>query len=286
MTWKPTTIRKFIKGFPTSACTALVETDAGQGYLKAMGGPEGPHTLASEIVATQLAYWFGLSTFDWAIIQVDDIDEIPFVDKAGNQTGLAKPGPAFITRAESGMSWGGENGDLKLLENPEDISRLIVFDTWVLNCDRYSKSLDNPLPCVRINRDNVFFSQEASEGHFLLKAMDHTHCFSCGREWTKKLAHLDKTQDSRVFGLFPEFREFLDQDVIIQATGHLKTINVGIVKDFTQIVPKEWDVKKQAMDALIDLIVKRAAFLAESLTSKLFPERTLFTKDSEEDLNL
>jgi hypothetical protein len=70
--------------FPTSARTALVETDGGFGYLKAMGGPEGPHTLAAEVVATQLAEWLGLPTFDCAIITIDQMDEIPFVDKNGN----------------------------------------------------------------------------------------------------------------------------------------------------------------------------------------------------------
>ena len=74
MAWSPTTIRRFVRGFPSSACTALVETDVGLGYLKAMGAPEGPHTLASELVATQLAAWFGLSVFDYAVIAVDEID--------------------------------------------------------------------------------------------------------------------------------------------------------------------------------------------------------------------
>jgi len=87
-TWQPTTIKRFVKAFPTSACTALVETDAGKGYLKALGGPEGPHTLACEWVAAQLARWFGLSTFDCAIVPVTEEDEIPF-----HKGGKAQVGP-------------------------------------------------------------------------------------------------------------------------------------------------------------------------------------------------
>lgn len=136
--WQPSIVRRFIKGFPSSARTALVETDAGLGYLKAMGAPEGPHTLAAELVGTQLAAWFGLSILDFAVIEVDDIMEIPFVDKEGNQTGMAQPGPAFITRAESGDTWSGDARQLGRLVNPQDVSRLVVFDTWTLNCDRYS----------------------------------------------------------------------------------------------------------------------------------------------------
>ena len=56
----------------------LVRTDAGDGYLKAMGNPAGEHALACELVGTQLAAWFGLPVFDFAIIQVTAADELPF----------------------------------------------------------------------------------------------------------------------------------------------------------------------------------------------------------------
>ena len=126
--WKPTTIRRFVKAIKSSACTALVETDAGSGYLKALGGPEGPHILACEWVATHLAKWFGLSTFDCAIIEVAAQDEILF-----HNGSIAQVGPAFITRGESGEPWSGKEKQLKRLINPQDISRLVVFDTWTLN---------------------------------------------------------------------------------------------------------------------------------------------------------
>jgi HipA-like kinase len=279
--WQPQTVRRFIKGFPSSAKTALVETDAGLGYLKAMGGPEGPHTLASEVVATQLASWLELSTFDWAIVTVDEIDEIPFLDKDGNKTGQATPGPAFITRAEPGASWGGGQRELKMLANPDDISRLVVFDTWLLNCDRYSRPKDDPTKSPRINRDNVFLSEEAPAGQFLLKAMDHTHCFTCGREWTKKLAHDDTMKHGRVFGLFPEFRKFLNRDAIVQAATDLRGITRESVTEMTQSIPKEWEVPRAARDALVDLVVGRATFVADTIESRLWPQGTLFTGDEE-----
>ena len=98
--WRPTTVRRFIKSFPTSVCTALVETDAGPGYLKAMGNPEGPHVLACEWVGTQLAKRLGLSTFDFALIAVTPEDEIPFA-KGG------KPSPGqHSSRAPSRGSSG------------------------------------------------------------------------------------------------------------------------------------------------------------------------------------
>jgi hypothetical protein len=130
--WKPTTIRRFIKAINSSACTARVLTNAGPAYLKALGSSEGPHTLACEWVGTHLAKWLGLPTFDCALIEVTTDDEIPF-----HNGGAAQPGPAFVTRAESGEPWSGKKRQLNRLFNPQDISRLVVFDTWTLNCDRH-----------------------------------------------------------------------------------------------------------------------------------------------------
>jgi len=66
-----------------------------------MGNPEGPHALVSEYVGTQLAEWFGLSTFDYALVELTD-DEIPFAKGES-----ATPGPAFITRKEDGETCSG-----------------------------------------------------------------------------------------------------------------------------------------------------------------------------------
>ena len=73
--WKPAEIRRWIKAFPTSASTVLVETDIGLGCLKPLGNREGPHILGCEFIATQLANWFGHSTLDYALIDVTCDDE-------------------------------------------------------------------------------------------------------------------------------------------------------------------------------------------------------------------
>jgi|GEM_PF-276770 len=268
--WQPTTIKRFIKAFPTSACTVLVETDAGKGYLKALGNEEGPHILACEWVGTHLAKWFGLSTFDVAIISVTDVDEIPF-----HNGGKALTGPAFIARAESGEPWSGDEKQLDRLFNPQDISRLVVFDTWTLNCDRYSWQGEGRTLRVRINRNNVFLSEEAPESQFMLKAMDHTHCFTCGRELSRKLREIDKIKDSRVFGLFPEFQKYLNRVRIQQAAKDLRRILRTDVARITDGVPKEWEMKTDARDALIDLVVGRAMFVADTIESQLWPQRDL-----------
>ncbi len=150
-----------------------------------------------------VARWIGLPTLDFAIIDVTVPELLPFY-----RGGFAATGPAFITRKERGVSWGGTERQLKQLINPEDISRLVVFDTWTRNWDRYSPD------GRRINRDNVFLREDTPQGRFQLKAIDHTHCFTWGRELTRRLSNIEFVKDREVYGLFPEFRPFLDRKTV------------------------------------------------------------------------
>ena len=102
-TWQPSTILRFVKSFPTSTNVVLVDTDEGEGYLKALGNPEGPNVLACEWIGTLLANWFGLRTLEHAIIWVTPEDNIPLVNGT-----LALQSPAFITRKISAFPWGGD----------------------------------------------------------------------------------------------------------------------------------------------------------------------------------
>jgi hypothetical protein len=101
MPWRPTTILRPDHPYDTATETIRVQTDAGPGFLKALGNRGGPHYLAADFVGTQLACWMGLPTFDFAIVPVTDEDEITLY-----RGGKAKPGPAFITREEPGTVWG------------------------------------------------------------------------------------------------------------------------------------------------------------------------------------
>ena len=182
MPWQPITIRRPDKLFATATETVRVTTDAGPGFLKALGNKGGPHYLAADWLGTQLAAWLGLPTFEFAIIQVTKHDEIKF------KAGYALPGPAFITREQSGMTWGGTPKELDSLVNPADIGKLVLFDTWTRNCDRHPPDLAMRKP----NLGNVFLSNKGmTGGKFELIVMDHTHCFTCGRDLNAHLAHID-----------------------------------------------------------------------------------------------
>lgn len=166
--WQPTEVTRFVDHLDSGAGTLIVETDAGLAYMKALGNPDGPHALAKDFLGTSLAAFLGLPTFDFAIIEVTNIDELPFF-RGGN----AEPGPAFVTREEDGMTWGNDRNLLSHIDNLEVISGLVVLDTWLRNTDRFSTQPS------RINWDNVFFSTESDSG-LSLRAMDFSHliCFS------------------------------------------------------------------------------------------------------------
>jgi len=260
--WRPRTIHRFIRSFPTSTNVVRVETDAGEGYLKALGNPEGPHVLACELVGTLLAEWLGLPTLEHAIVWVTAEDELPLVGG-----GLAAAGPAFITKAENGFPWGGDEAALRRIRNPQDISRLVVLDTWIRNCDRH-----RPQPNLRVNRDNVFLAWETDpERGLVLKAMDQTHAFTCGRELTQRVSHLDEIGDATIFGCFPEFQPFLDREEVDTITLRLGQMDGTQATGFVACVPTEWQVEEAVRDAWGRFIVERAAFVAANMVSWLWP---------------
>lgn len=241
----------------------LVSTNDGEGYLKAMGNRGGPHRLAADWVGTQLAAWLGLPTFDFAIIQVQPENEIPFY-----HGGQAQPGPAFITRKDPGMTWGGDAATLAKLVNPADIGKLVLFDTWVRNVDRYP-----PNPAARRpNRGNVFLSSEnVPDGQWRLLAMDHTHCFDGPGYLDAKLDRIDFVQDELVYGLFPEFKPFIQPHwaTLTAAAAKLKTLDKAWLQELIARIPAEWQVDGPARAALAKQVYSRADFLSMNFIPEL-----------------
>jgi len=68
MPWTPSRILRVVEAFPTGTSVVRVETDQGEGFLKALGNAAGPHSLACELVGTRLAHRLGLRTLSFAVI--------------------------------------------------------------------------------------------------------------------------------------------------------------------------------------------------------------------------
>lgn len=263
--WRPSSFLRYIDTVRSSSRTAIIETDAGRAYLKAINNPESPHVLACDWIGTQLARRFGLQTFDVAILELEEDDEIPL-----DQNLIAQRGPAFVARGEKGEPLAGESS-LRVVENLEDIARLIVFDTWVRNCDRH-RPADDEEP-VRVNRDNVFLSEEgAAPGKFILKAIDHGHIFTCGKPLNRDLANIARVKDDRLYGLFPFFRKHVTAEQIAQvAVVELKNVHDDLWGDLLDTLPDAWQVTLDAKRAINRLLLERARYLADNLESIVAP---------------
>lgn len=257
-TWQPTRLTTVADSIDTSTGVTEVDTDAGRAYIKVMGNRQGPHVLATDWMGTHLARWFGLSTFDVAILTLGPDDTFPLP-----RDYAAEPGPAFAARAQPGAPWGRTDEELDALVNPEDITRLVVFDTWTLNCDRHHHDTTVRRP----NYDNVYLSSENVEsGKSRLIAMDHGLCFiRSGEDLTDKLSNIDKVQDDRVYGLFPEFRDRLFGSTIDLCVERLREMNKATAKAMIATIPKEWDVSEEVCEAWSELILRRADFVADNV---------------------
>ncbi len=265
MSWEPKTIKRPGKPLSTATETVRVVTDAGPGFLKALGNKNGPHLLAKDLIGTQLAAWLGLPTFEYALIEVTADDEIQF------KNGAVQPGPAFITREQSGMTWGGDPADLKTLVNPADLGKLVLFDTWTRNCDRFRPDVD-PTQKPKINRDNVFLSYEGlSGGKTRLLAMDHTHCFNCVGPLDLHLSKIDLVKEDRIYGLFPEFKPYIypHWQTLTDAVAKLKTLDKAWVKNIVDAIPVAWQVDAAARTALATLVCNRADYMNETFIASL-----------------
>jgi len=238
--WHPTRVDRFEKAVPgTSTQPVIVTTDAGRAYLKAINNPEGEHALARDFVGTLLADWFGLRTLAMAVLDHDGIVDLRLDDGR-----LAEAGPSLATRQEPGKSWSGDPHDLDPVINKEDLTRLVVFDTWIRNRDRCPPNPDRPS-----NVDNVFLSERGLEGRAVrVMAIDHTHAFATG-DLSARLNRIEEVQDEAVYGLFREFFGRLDSRTVVEAADRLREVTPEMVSGTIARLPSAWDVSDKASDA-------------------------------------
>ena len=269
--WEPTEVTQFINHVNSGAGTLIVQTDAGLAYLKALGNPDGPHALVKDLLGTHLAAMLGLPTFDYAVIEVTELDELPFF-----KGGVAEPGPAFVTRGEEGAVWGNDKRLLEKIDNPDAISGLVVVDTWPRNTDRYY------LPKGRVNWDNVFFSKESSEeGKLSLRAMDFSHAIQFGGELTTGFSSITNIKDAGVFGMFPEFRKKLSRVAIRHFASVLGGVSWSQIEDAVGLIPQQWHLDSIVRSSLASFLFQRASVVAETIESRLFdpPQLTIDLSD-------
>jgi len=95
--------------------------------------------------------------------------------------------------------------------------------------------------------------------------MDHTHCFTCGRDLNVKVATVDRVKDDRLYGLFPGFMPKVRQDEVEAGIVRLKELDQTVVDEIVATIPADWEVSEGARNALKELICRRASYVAENM---------------------
>lgn len=257
MTWQPTYIKRYIECFKTSTGVARVQTDAGEVFIKPLGNVVGPHALVREWIGTSIARFIGLNTFDFAIMNVAPGDEIPL-----GHNRFALPGPAFVTRKEDGFTWGGNIKQLEKVKDKGVFAKLVVLDTLILNQDRYP-----PIGSSRkANRDNIFLHERGNgKGQYDLIAFDHSDCLRAPADLSPLIKNISNTKDENVYGLFPEFHNFIPYEAVDGALTKLKNLSGTTVDAIISFIPDQWEINKETKSALKKFLIERLSFLLENI---------------------
>ena len=259
--WQPNFIKYSLNALPTSTGVVRVMTDAGIGYLKALGNDQGPHALAREFIGTSIAHFLGLITFEFSIIEILPDDEL----QLGNG-GVAHPGPAFISKEMENSIQGFV--DLKKVDNAHDFTGLVVADMLLLNRDRHPGLAEG-----KPNVDNLLFRKnEPPEKGFKLIAMDFSHCLHVSSSLNRSLEQIHNIKSEEILGLFPEFRQFISKDALLPFLARLRLIDEGTVKGILEGLPLSWDVSAEVKKSVINFLVQRANFLYDNIERLLATE--------------
>lgn len=258
--WQPTRIMRVIEPIRSSTCVVKVVTDDGIAFIKGLGNPQGNESLALELVGSELAALVGLKVPPFAILDIAGI-QIEMIN--GQQIGF---GPAFASKALVGSPSDAAGTFLPRLVNPEDVSLLVAFDTWVRNMDRCPpEDYLDPTP----NRDNLFFTPLRRK--FEMVAFDHTHCF-VEEELDAGLAGDAFINDPRVYGAFPEFIPMLSESALRRACRQISRVDARAIMEIIASVPAAWGPSNGTRERWAALVFERGRRVEDNLMARLIPQ--------------
>lgn len=277
-TWNPTTLQRVERVLATSMNTVVVVTDAGKGYLKALGNAQGEHALACELIGSSLAEWLGLPTLDFALVNIDATRDDVILDddetKPIRSRRRASSGPAFVTKAIESKSWDGDPVALAELKNPESIAGLVLLDTWIGNPDRHPRRPPEPSlsTWTKPNLDNVMLAlTPGKKPRRRIVAMDFSVCLYCRGGGLRPTYDDRLVRDDGIYGLFPAFEPFATPERLrpfLARMGQTRALQQHVVDSISR-VPTEWQVDARTSMALQQFLSTRAAYLADNFSRNL-----------------
>lgn len=259
-THQPTKVLFEIAHFKSSTSPIKVNTDIGEGYVKGINNPLGNRPLICELVAAELASWFGLKVPPFAIITECEIE---LTMKKNQQLMLP---PMFFSYSVDGDTRDGSDTFLKKLNDKDDVAKLVVFDTWIRNNDRYALGVPNS--------DNLIYSLTETGRMYDLIPIDHSEAF-VDLDFSPNPPAENEIMDINVYGRFPEFDAYINHRSVSNAIQKLSTLDRVFVERVVNSVPAEWGLGDFASASLVELICARAEYVVDSLPARLVDDPEL-----------
>lgn len=258
--WRPTKVLRVVDVKATSTSPLFVETDQGNAVVKYLGNKAGTDALISEYICASLCNIIGVLCPDFAIMKIGDLEVEAGVTVQG--------GPAFLSRFVD-EAYQLSPTLLKRLREPEQMTRLIVFDTWVRNSDRYCK--DHYGDVLVDKPENALLIKDKRKMQLL--AIDHSHALcddsledGLGDSWVN---------EAEIYGFFPMFAPYLDRAVAYKALEAIRAIDEACIRLICERVPREWGMNQSLTSSLAQCLVARGARLADWLIDELFAQYEL-----------
>ena len=222
-----------------------------------MGNRAGSDALVTELLAAELAGKIGLHTPDFAVVEIPEID-------ASDALVTVQAGPAFFSRWEQAQSLSPNSKLLANLRKPSDVARLVVFDTWIRNKDRFAEDANGGV----LNYDNILLKADKRKSQLLV--IDHSHAFA-------ETSLEDEINDfwateTTVYGLFREFAAMLTRSDVKSALDTLCAVPIGDIRNICLSPPPQWGFTAGAANRLSGLLVERAILMNDWLPNAIFDQ--------------
>jgi hypothetical protein len=150
--------------------------------------------------------------------------------------------------------------DLKCVSNKEDFGGLALADTLLLNRDRYPGIISgNP------NYDNLLFAKTDERNKYEIIAMDFSHCIHTSHTIGKTLKTIDNIKKEAIYGLFPEFKEYINLTTLRPYIERLKDLDESQINSILCAIPNEWEFNISTKEFILSFIVERANFLYDNI---------------------
>lgn len=235
-------------------------TDLGGAIVKYMGNRAGQDALVAELLAAELAGKIGLRTPDFAVVVIPEIETTdPLV--------IAQSGPAFFSRWEQAQSLSPKSALLANLRTPSDVARLIAFDTWIRNKDRFANGSNEEI----LNYDNILLKADKRKTQILV--IDHSHAFA-ETTMDDEINDLWATEQV-VYGLFNEFAAMLTRRDIKVALDALCAVEIEEIKSICLSPPPQWGFTAEMGNKLAALLVARAKLMSQWMPDAIFDQLEL-----------